>query len=218
MMTEHDRPVFRVLHVCTGNICRSPMAEHLMRAMFEAAFTAAGRPELASRFVVESAGTWGHTGSPMEPYALARLAEAGVDGGAFRARELVAEHVVGADLVLGATRDHRAAAVVLHPRAAARTFTLREFARLSAAIDPSTLPPGDPVERATALVRVAASRRGLVPPDRPVDDDLADPYQAPASAFAACADLVGEALRGPVALVTAAATVGGYDRSRQGGS
>lgn len=211
-----DGPVFRVLHVCTGNICRSPIAEHLMRAMLDEAFTAAGRPQLARRFVVESAGTWGHTGSPMEPYALARLADQGVDGGGFRARELVAEHVVGADLVLGATRDHRAAAVVLHPRAAARTFTLREFARLSADVDPSSLPPGDPVERATALVRAAAARRGLVPPDRPADDDLADPYQAPASAFAACADLVAEALRGPVALVTAAVTAGGSDRPTMG--
>ena len=89
----------------------------------------------------------------MESYALSTLAGYDVDGAAFAARELVAEHVVGADLVLGATREHRAAAVVLHPRAAARTFTLREFARLAGAVDPATLPDGDPVERARALVR-----------------------------------------------------------------
>jgi glycine hydroxymethyltransferase len=63
---------FRVLHVCTGNICRSPMAERLMATMLQAAW-----PEQAHRVVVESAGTWGHTGSPMEPYALATLAELG---------------------------------------------------------------------------------------------------------------------------------------------
>ena len=187
---------FRVLHVCTGNICRSPMAEHLMR---EGLRTRLGAD--ADRFVVESAGTWGHTGSPMESYALTTLASYDVDGAAFSARELVAEHVVAADLVLGATREHRAAAVVLHPRAAARTFTLREFARLVAAVDPAELPLGDPVERATALVKAAAARRGLVPPASPRDDDLDDPYQAPASAFATCGRLVHDSLTGPLDLL-----------------
>ena len=188
--------VFRVLHVCTGNICRSPMAEHLMRSGLEQRLGPA-----ADRFVVESAGTWGHTGSAMEPYALSTLGTYGVDGAAFTARELVAEHVVAADLVLGATREHRAAAVVLHPRAAARTFTLREFARLAGAVDVATLPHGDPVERARALVRAAAANRGLVPPDTPRDDDLADPYHAPQSAFATCAALVQQTLQGPLDLL-----------------
>jgi protein-tyrosine phosphatase len=187
---------FRVLHVCTGNICRSPMAEHLMRAGLRSRLG-----DAAEAFVVESAGTWGHTGSPMEAYALSTLASYDVDGADFTARELVAEHVVAADLILGATREHRAAAVVLHPRAAARTFTLREFARLTSAVDGATLPAGDPVERAKALVKAAAANRGLVPPDSPRDDDLDDPYQAPASAFATCGALVHSTLEGPLDLL-----------------
>jgi protein-tyrosine phosphatase len=187
---------FRVLHVCTGNICRSPLAEHLMR---DGLNTRLG--DQAARFVVESAGTWGHTGSPMETHALSTLAAYDLDGSAFAARELVAEHVVAADLVLGATREHRAAAVVLHPRAAARTFTLREFARLAAAVDPGTLPAADPVERARALVVAAAAQRGLLPPVRPGDDDVDDPYQAPASAFASCGALVHSTLQGPLDLL-----------------
>ena len=187
---------FRVLHVCTGNICRSPLAEHLMRDGLRKRLG-----DDADRFIVESAGTWGHTGSPMEPYALSTLSSYDVDGSAFTARELVAEHVVAADLVLGATRAHRAAAVVLHPRAAARTFTLREFARLVSVVDPDALPTSDPVERAKALVAAAAANRGLVPPPRPADDDLADPYQAPASAFAACGALVHATLQGPLDLL-----------------
>jgi protein-tyrosine phosphatase len=194
-VTDDSQP-FRVLHVCTGNICRSPMAERLMRAMLAQEWS-----EQAHRFAVESAGTWGHTGSPMEPHARSTLAGLGADGADFSARELVADHVAGADLVLAATREHRAAAVVLHPRAAARTFTLREFARLTAGLTADRLPAGDAVERARSLVRLAASRRGLVPPARPSDDDLADPYQAPASAFAGCADLIREALSGPVGLL-----------------
>jgi protein-tyrosine phosphatase len=191
---------FRVLHVCTGNICRSPMAERLTRAGLEQRLG----PD-ARRFVVESAGTWGHSGSPMEPHALSVLAAAGVDGSDFRARELVAEHVVAADLVLGATREHRAAAVVLHPRAASRTFTLREFARLAAAVDPAALTADDPVERARELVRAAAGQRGLVPPERPSDDDLADPYQGPERGFAVCGELVTGSLQRPLDLIAALA-------------
>jgi len=195
-----DYRPFRVLHVCTGNICRSPMAEHLHRALLAQRW-----PSAAGRLVVESAGTWGHTGSPMEPYALQVLADYGVDGSAFRARELVAELVAGADLILGATREHRAGAVVLHPRAAGRTFTLREFDRLTAGVDPAELPQADPVERMVALVRAAARRRGFAPPNRPSDDDVGDPYQGPSSAFAACGDLVLSSLRGPLDLLAAGA-------------
>ncbi len=193
---------FTVLHVCTGNICRSPMAERL---------TVLGLQERGLDGVeVGSAGTWGHTGSPMEPEALVALEEYGVDGSGFRARELVAEHVVAADLVLGATREHRAAAVVLQPRAAARTFTLREFARLAGAVDPAALPDGSTEERARALVRLAAAQRGLVPPDSPRDDDLSDPYHAPQSQFVRCAALIEQALRGPLDLL-AARTMGALD-------
>lgn len=193
------QPSFRVLHVCTGNICRSPMAEALTRAGLRARLG-----NEADRFLVESAGTWGHSGSPMEPHAQSTLADLGVVGEGFRARELVAEHVVAADLVLGACREHRAAAVVLHPRAAPRTFTLREFARLAAAVEPAALPSGDPVGRARALVAAAAALRASVPPPRSRDDDLADPYHAPATAFAACAALVHAALDRPLDLVAGA--------------
>ncbi|MGB8652823.1 MAG: hypothetical protein WCD35_19415 [Mycobacteriales bacterium] len=195
---------FRVLHVCTGNICRSPLAEHLMRAGLQERLGPA-----AADFVVESAGTWGHTGAGMEPFALSTLAAFGVDGASFRARELVAEHVAGADLVLTATRDHRAAAVVLHPRAAARTFTLREFDRLLSALDPgldpalgpAAEPAGDRVERARALVRAAAGKRGIVRPERPEDDDVVDPYQGPESGFTACGRLVHATLQRPLDLL-----------------
>jgi protein-tyrosine phosphatase len=180
--------MFRVLHVCTGNICRSPMAELLMREGLRHRLG-----EGARVFSVESAGTWGHTGSPLEPFAQSTLAGLGVDASAFRARELVAEHVVSADLVLTATREHRAAAVVLHPRAARRTFTVREFDRLLSAVDPTGL-PADPEERARALVPLAARQRGLVRADRPEDDDVEDPYGGPAAGYPPTARLIESAL------------------------
>ena len=92
---------------------------------------------------------------------------------------------------------------VLHPRAAVRTFTLREFTRLLSVVEPAELPDGDIVTRAREMVRAAAGRRGTVPAQRPRDDDLDDPYQAPAPAFAACAALVEATLRGPLDLLAA---------------
>ena len=195
---------FRALHVCTGNVCRSPMAEALMRSGLRSRLG-----EGARRFVVESAGTWGHSGSPMDPNALSALGALGLDGlgpdgQVFRARELVAEHVAAADLVLCATRAHRAEVVVLQPDAAARTFTVRELGRLCAAVDPAALPSGDPVVRARALVAQVTALREAAPPVSLRDDDLADPYHAPRTDFAACAVLVRAALAGPLDLVAGA--------------
>ncbi len=188
--------VFRVLHICTGNICRSPMAEIVMRAGLEQRLG----PD-ADRFVVASSGTWGQPGMPMEHYGATTLVSLGLDGTGHEARRLVADQVAEADLVLGATREHRAAAVVLQPRAAGRTFTLREFARLCDGVDEATLPSGDRVERARAVVRGAAAQRGLAPPADPRDDDLADPYQGPEPGFAVCAQLVVGSLERPLALL-----------------
>lgn len=177
---------FRVLVVCTGNICRSPMAEHLLRA------------GLAARGVrdveVASAGTHGLVGEPVQRHAAAALAERGLDPSAFRARRLDADLVAEADLVLGAGREHRAAAVTLVPRAAARAFTLRELDRLLAGVDPTGL-PAEPAARARALVAAAARQRGLAHPDRPEDDDVADPYGGPARGYPPTARLIEASLQ-----------------------
>ena len=188
---------FRVLHVCTGNICRSPMAEHLMREGLRERLG----PE-ADQFVVESAGTYGGmAGAPMQPHALSTLASYGYDGSAHRARELVADLVERADLVLTATREHRAAVAVLHPRATRKTFTVRELDRLLSVVDPASLPTGDRVERARALVVAAAGQRGMVRPDRPDEDDVVDPYQGPEAGYVACAQLLHAVLQRPLDLL-----------------
>jgi protein-tyrosine phosphatase len=187
---------FTVLCICTGNICRSPLVERLFAAGLQDRLGAA-----AGDVVVRSAGTWGLEGSEMEPFAATALRALGGDDGGFRARELAAEMVSEADLVLCATRDHRAAAVGMVPRAAARTFTVREFDRLCSMVDDADLPAGPLPERAAALVRAAASRRGLVPPEYPGDDDLPDPIGAPASVFSTSAQRIATALRRPMNLL-----------------
>jgi protein-tyrosine phosphatase len=186
---------FHVLHVCTGNICRSPMAEHLMREGLRLRLG-----ERAVVFDVRSAGTMGYAGDPMQPFAHSTLQTYGVDGTAFVARALEPYYVEQADLILGATRQHRGAAVTMSPKAARRTFTLREFDRLLSLVDPDGL-PDDLEERARELVHAAAGNRGLVRPDRPEDDDLEDPYQGPEAGYVTCAGLVHDALQRPLDLV-----------------
>ena len=184
---------FNWLVVCTGNICRSPMAERLIVAGLAERLGAD-----AARFQVGSAGTYGLVDREMEPYAAQVLAELGGDPTGFRARRLDTDLVAAADLVTTATLEHRAIAVGLHPRAASRTFTIREFARLLSAVDLDELPVGDPVERARALVAAVASRRGYLPPPARGADDVADPYGAPIAAYRSSGALLVEALRAPL--------------------
>ena len=112
--------------------------------------------------------------------------------------------------MLAATREHRAAAVTQMPAAARKTFTLREFARLVAAVDPASLDgesDEDVVTRLRDLVDAAAAHRGQVRPASPADDDVADPYRRPIEAFRAAAQQLDEAVR-VIAAQVAAVLVG----------
>ncbi|MFF2652856.1 protein-tyrosine-phosphatase [Streptomyces sp. NPDC058045] len=183
---------FRILHVSTGNVCRSPITERLTRHAL------AGRLGGPSGMLVESAGTWGHEGAPMEAHAETVLADFGADAAGFTGRELLDEHVIRADLVLTATRDHRAQVISMGHSAGLRTFTLKEFTRLVRAIDPATLPDPDGadgvVERARALVRAAAALRGWLLAPNVEADEVYDPYGAPLTFFRSVGDEIHQAL------------------------
>lgn len=181
---------FRLLFVCTGNICRSPLAEILTRHLIIGRL--GGRA--ASVFVVSSAGVQAVVGSGVHPDSRAELAPWNLDGapaGRFRARQLLASMVLESDLVLGATPRHRSAVVERAPAALPIAFSLREFARLAEAVDPDELPE-NPIERARALVELARAQRGLVAP--PEDgDDIPDPIGGPRSAHHSSALLIWDA-------------------------
>ncbi len=193
---------FRILFVCTGNICRSPIAERLTRRELDSRLN----PRVAGRILVESAGTWGHEGAPMEAHAATVLDEYGADSGGFAGRELLDEHVVEADLVLTATLDHRAQVISMGHAAGLRTFTLKEFTRLVRTIDPGTLPDprrgADVTERARALVRAAAALRGWLLAATPESDEVDDPYGAPIGMFRNCGEEIFHALDPVVTALT----------------
>ncbi|MFC5832951.1 low molecular weight protein-tyrosine-phosphatase [Nonomuraea insulae] len=91
---------YRVCLVCMGNICRSPMAEIVLRQ------TLADRG-LAEDVTVESAGTGGwHEGDPMDERALEILAQHGYDGSTHRARQFTKDWFDRYDLVLAMDRDN----------------------------------------------------------------------------------------------------------------
>ena len=159
-----DPAAFRVLVVCTGNICRSPAVAQVL-----------GRALSGSQSPVEvsSAGTRAVIGSGMHPLTLAALAEQGLNDSRHVARQLDSTLVERADLVLTAERAHRVPVVQVDPTAARRTFTVVEFSRLAtlALGGSATGRPGDWHQ----LVARAASLRGTGAPANPADDDLSDP-------------------------------------------
>ena len=96
-MTDSESRPLRVLLVCTGNTCRTPMAEALLRELFAAA---------AIRAEVRSAGTHALEGAPAHPDARAAAARMGLDLATHRSQPLSAEAVRWADVVLGMSPGH----------------------------------------------------------------------------------------------------------------
>ncbi|WP_213456142.1 arsenate reductase/protein-tyrosine-phosphatase family protein [Rhizomonospora bruguierae] len=204
-------PPFTVLHVCMGNICRSPMAERLLAAAIRqrvAAVPAGAAPPTALADELlhsHSAGTGGwHAGEEMNPPAARQVrARGGADGG-FQARKLRSEHIDAAELILTATSDQQEYVVALRPDAVDRTFVLGEFGRLLSAIDPAALPPASPTPdalyaRGSALVAAVNAARGDEPPEPA--DDLDDPWGRGDQCFSRVADEIEDTVRPFAALL-----------------
>jgi protein-tyrosine phosphatase len=171
-------PPFTVLHVCMGNICRSPMAERLL--------TLAAGDAVYSH----SAGTGGwHEGEEMNPPAARQVKSRGGQPDGFAARKLKAEHIDSADLVLTATADQYEYVLALRPDALDKTFVLGQFGRLLKTVSTDEL-PHDVYERGLALVARVHQARGDSLPRR--EDDLDDPWGRGDQVFSRVADEIQE--------------------------
>jgi RpiB/LacA/LacB family sugar-phosphate isomerase len=121
-----------ILFICTGNVCRSPMAEGLFRQAVR------GHGE----FRVVSAGLGALDGQPPTPHSVTAMREIGIDISAQRSRMLTGEMVRQADFIFGMTHSHVDAIGLLYPPAVEKTSLLREF---DETLEPFEKDIGDPV-------------------------------------------------------------------------
>ena len=159
----------RVVFVCTGNICRSPMAEVVLRAMADARELVDGST-LGDGLDISSAGTGGwHAGEGMDPRARSALERRGYTDHGHRARAFETAWMDDTDLVVCLDRGHRQ---TLASMARARAGDYRHDDRL-------------------VMLRSFDPRAGG-------DVDVPDPYYGDDAEFEACLDLVEAGCRGLV--------------------
>ncbi len=144
----------KIVFVCTGNICRSPMAEALLRR------------ELAARgcegIEVSSCGTWAAAPQPATAHAVSVLHGRGIDLSPHRSRALDAAELEEADLVLAMTSVHVREIEEAAPGALPKVRLMKELVELG-------LPPGPP---AAGLEALLAATRPKPRRDLDVDDPM----------------------------------------------
>jgi low molecular weight protein-tyrosine phosphatase len=150
---------YRLCFVCTGNICRSPMAAAVMTHL------AGNDPALIGRIAVSSAGTgpW-HEGEPMDPRAQAVLSSRGYDGTGHVARQVSVADLGHVDLLVALDRRHQQTLRSLGSDAGldGRLVLLRSFDRTAGgAVDVPDPYYGDERDFAHCLDQVELACRGL---------------------------------------------------------
>ena len=107
----------KILFVCTGNICRSPMAEGFFRELMKE----------RGEYEALSAGLAALDGQPPSAHAVTAMAELGLDISAQRSAQVTPELVDAVDYIFGVTFGHVENLVRCFPLAREKMFLLREF-------------------------------------------------------------------------------------------
>ena len=142
--------MLRVLLVCTGNICRSPIAHGLLSER--------SKRLLGGEVEVRSAGTWAG-GGPATPEAVAAAADLGVDISGHRSTRFTRDLANWADLIITMTAEQSAEVRSEAPEADGKTFTLKELVRET----PADLDVADPLGLdASSYAEIAREIRGLI--------------------------------------------------------
>ena len=174
---------FHILFVCTGNVCRSPAAERLLRRAIDGA---GGGIAGLSGVQVSSAGTSALVGDPVSPPMAALMEAVGVDTTGFAARQLSPALIRAADLIVTMTSSHRRDTVTMVPAAVQRTFVLGELAHMLGGVDSAEVAAaggtsGSTSERLRAAITIA--KRHRTPGVDPAED-IVDPYGRSNSVYA----------------------------------
>lgn len=196
---ESPAPV-RILTVCTGNVCRSPVAERLLQAGLDQV--------LPGGFEVRSAGTRALVGHPVQPLSADIIHTFGGTSEGFAARQLTGKVLRKVDLVLAMSSAHRGEVLQLDASLLKRTFTIREFARMLDVLQdreglgvqpgPGIQFIGDRINANTDLWRSlparAASVRHLSLAPEATDNDVIDPYRRSADYYRQMEDELAPAI------------------------
>ena len=163
---------FDILIVCTGNICRSPMAEALLRE------------RLRARGITATVSSVGITfdGRAATDDAIQAAEAYNLDISEHRSRLMSADLVHRANLVIGMERLHAREAVVLGDSLLPRCFTLKELVRRGEAIGARR--QDESIE--AWLARANEGRRPMELLGESDDDNVADPYLGSPKVYAAC--------------------------------
>jgi protein-tyrosine-phosphatase len=180
-----------ILLVCTGNTCRSPMAEAMLADMARKA----GKP-----LEVRSAGVAAMNGSPVSPHAAETLRRRNlpIPG---PSRTLSTKEIAWADVILAMTGSHKQVIVQRHPGAAEKTFTLKEYAlqgeaAMDAVAEAERLYSEWQLRQSMGQTLDGADRDKLLDLQRELPDfDISDPFGGPLAFYESCADEIGAALR-----------------------